>query len=565
MMRLKNARVSPPGGFPFVDLKTQFKAHSWSINGTAGEWYKFNHEKLKNDMSVQQAQQEVEQYVCKELLRTHPQWQLWVTVQEQIIARPPNPIIEANISVIIPVYRFSERLSKVINSVHDQVNQVIVVHDKGTEIPAQNSAKVQVYTVDSEDSGFSKKVNEGVKFAGGEYFWFLNDDCYPQPGCAARLMEAITLDSRIGAVGHLLKYPSGAIQHGGTLRKDGTFAHRTVNSPSIDEVEAVTGASMLVRKSAFLEVNGFDESYFLYLEDTDFCLRLRRKQWKVFYTPYAEAIHEESASSETRSDRDTLIQNALSVFKQKSKDYFSEHPTTPDFNAVKKPGVEICYVHVVDDAQHETYARQFVDSVIANPPGEMVRWVIILNSQFRSPLKPEMSALFSRLGNVGYFEHDDSGWDIGAYQAYCKVSQADMCVFLGGSTYCRRKNWVSPMISAFNRYGKQAIYGACGNTGDVNVNVSPHLRTTGFWCAPSILNAYPAIVRTPQERYPFEHGPSCFTKWCWSQGIQAIVVDADGCYGFPDWNAGPNGYHRGNQSSLLCGDRLTAPPYYAYA
>jgi hypothetical protein len=98
--------------------------------------------------------------------------------------------------------------------------------------------------------------------------------------------------------------------------------------------------------------------------------------------------------------------------------------------------------------------------------------------------------------------------------------------------------------------------------GDQRVNVSPHVRTTGFWLSPKVLNRYPITVKTPDMRYPFEHGPNGLTMWAWSQGMQVLVVDGDGIWQFPTWDDSTEGFHRGTQRALLFGDRLSMPPYY---
>lgn len=62
-------------------------------------------------------------------------------------------------------------------------------------------------------------------------------------------------------------------------------------------VEWVTGAAMLIRREAYDELGGWDERYFLYLEDVDFCLRLRRAGWEVIYVPNASAVHDYARES----------------------------------------------------------------------------------------------------------------------------------------------------------------------------------------------------------------------------------------------------------------------------
>jgi hypothetical protein len=379
-------------------------------------------------------------------------------------------------------------------------------------------------------------------------------------------MSVLTANQKIAVVGHLLRYPDGRIQHGGTHRVPNAIGFPHLDSTRItepSEMEAVTAASMLVRKDAFNAVGGFDESYFMYLEDTDLCLKLRTSGYMVYYTPYAQGIHEGSASSKGRLDLKEIINKSTSIFTAKWKRYFElPPPVFESFEVTAVLSVEVIYVTVQGNADFEKSAQRFVDSAIRFPPGKSVNWVIILNNPSKQPISGELEQMFSRLGKVKYFYHDNSGWDIGAFQAYCSQSKADIVLFLGSRAYCRRDNWLSPMINAFRVYGDSAIYGVCGNLGNPQASVSPHIRTTGFWCAPRIFNRYPISVTRQEQRYPFEHGQNGLTMWAWSQGLQALIVDADGIWNFPMWNDGPEGYHRGSQKSLLMGDRLCEPPYF---
>lgn len=171
----------------------------------------------------------------------------------------------------------------------------------------------------------------------------------------------------------------------------------------------------------------------------------------------------------------------------------------------------------------------------------------------------DAKGLFSILPNLQFMRHDNSGKDIGAFISACKQSTADMIVFFGASTYFKREGWLLRMASAFNQFG-MAQYGTMGNRG--SSNVLPHLRTTGFWMAPELLNSYPHHISS-EERYAFEHyGEKCFTQWVTDLGLKNYVITWDGAYLWEEWDSFPEGLHRGTQSAMLCGDRLCEPPYY---
>jgi hypothetical protein len=208
-------------------------------------------------------------------------------------------------------------------------------------------------------------------------------------------------------------------------------------------------------------------------------------------------------------------------------------------------------------AQHFDYAARFVATWLQNPPEYAHSLFVVSNG---GPPDAQTRALFALL-NANFIEHDDSGFDIGAYQCAARQVQADLMVFLGGSTYLRGPGWLNRAVSAFLKHG-QGLYGVMGHTGDMRFNVQPHIRTTGFWMPPALMNRYPTVVRTPEARYPFEHGPNCLTTWVERQNLRAWVVTWTDEYKMPEWGTIPNGYHVGDQSAMLMGDRLSEPPYH---
>lgn len=225
--------------------------------------------------------------------------------------------------------------------------------------------------------------------------------------------------------------------------------------------------------------------------------------------------------------------------------------------------VIVCYVCPVVPGDHFEYAARFVTSCLMHPAGVEHRLVVVSNG---GPPTVEMKGLFSILpGPVEFFQHDDSGYDIGAYQAVARAKPCQMMVFLGGSTYVRGPGWLARMAEAYRLRGNLALFGATANCGDIPRQVWPHIRSTGFWMDPAVLNRYPIKIVTPQQRYPFEHGPQCLTQWMKNQGMRAWMVTWQGEFEWPIWDKVHNGFHRGDQSGLLVGDRLTEPPFYAYA
>lgn len=204
------------------------------------------------------------------------------------------------------------------------------------------------------------------------------------------------------------------------------------------------------------------------------------------------------------------------------------------------------------------YALRFVRSYRSNPPGMPHETVVVLN---HTKLTPLLRFMFGFLQGVRFLEHDDSGWDIGAYQhAARENANSDLMVFFGTSAYLTHPGWLVTMVNAHTKYGP-GIYGCMGNRGNVPIGVYPHIRTTGFWIQPRLFNAYPVTVTTPEQRYPFEHGANCLTAWITRQRLPAMVVTTNGEYAWKDWDLIPEGYRRGSESALLCKDRINDIPF----
>jgi len=221
--------------------------------------------------------------------------------------------------------------------------------------------------------------------------------------------------------------------------------------------------------------------------------------------------------------------------------------------------IEVVYVCPVESGdQFVTYGWRFLQSYLENKPGMDHGTTIVCNGA--SPSNP-VYAMFKLMPNCKFFERDNSGYDIGAFQHIAREVPADMMVFFGASSYVRGAGWLLRMIRAFES-NPEFQYGSMGNRGNIPVNVWPHIRTTGFWMNPDLMKAYPTIVTRPEQRYEFEHGKNCLTERLKRRGIKSYVVTWHGQYDWANWDDDPNGYHRGNQSSLLSGDRNTDPPYH---
>ena len=224
------------------------------------------------------------------------------------------------VSIIIPAKDNVFDTKRCISSIFQKStydNYEIILMDNGSVQPETEAYENEIskdhrVKVVHDDGSFnySRINNEAVKQSRGKYIVLLNNDT-----------EVITLDwieellmyaqrPDVGAVGAKLYYPDKTIQHAGIVI--GLGAHRTaghthykVASNNLgymgrlcytQDVSAVTGACLMVKRSDWDDVGGLDESFEVSLNDVDFCLKLRAKGLLNVFTPFAELYHYESAS-----------------------------------------------------------------------------------------------------------------------------------------------------------------------------------------------------------------------------------------------------------------------------
>lgn len=238
----------------------------------------------------------------------------------QALDQIPQP--ESLVSIVIPVFNkvnFTRGcLQALFRNTGANIPFEVIVVDNGsqdeTPVFLRVASKLYPYLKvvrNDENKGFAAACNQGAALAKGKYVLFLNNDTEVQRGWLEPLLEVLEKDPRVGAVGNRLLFPDGTIQHAGVvvvLTPDSPFplgaTHAYVKQPaSFPEAErpfvyqAVTAACVMVRRSTFWEVGGFDEGYWNGYEDVDFCFKLGEKGWIIVYEPRSVVIHYESQSS----------------------------------------------------------------------------------------------------------------------------------------------------------------------------------------------------------------------------------------------------------------------------
>jgi len=235
--------------------------------------------------------------------------------------------MSTELSFIIINYNTKDLLFNCLNSISvsiekmsDLVYEIIVVDnasiDGSVEMVKDKFPTVKIIQ-NSTNKGYAYAVNKGIKFAMGEYLFLLNSDIILIHNSLNPLLNYMKENLKTGIVGPQLIYPNGVLQRSYghipslieiilnflfinfisdkvkvLLWKLGYNFDKT---PKI--VGYIDGASMLIRRKLVQEIGYFDEKFFFYAEDVDFCFRGHKMKWEVMFIPQSQVIHLRGASS----------------------------------------------------------------------------------------------------------------------------------------------------------------------------------------------------------------------------------------------------------------------------
>lgn len=225
-----------------------------------------------------------------------------------------------SVSIIIPTRDAPELLGLCLKSVFDKTSypevEIILMDNETTnERSLQLMQQYPVRRIPSPNPfNFSRANNQGTMAATGDFLVFLNNDTeIISPDWLEHLVYYAEQPD-VGAVGALLTYEDRTVQHAGVaLGMRGTADHVMRGFPAgVDgyagslvcarEVSALTGACLMMRKSLFHDIGGFNEHFFTAYQDVDLCLRLRERGLRLICTPRALAVHHESVSRRSYYD-----------------------------------------------------------------------------------------------------------------------------------------------------------------------------------------------------------------------------------------------------------------------
>lgn len=246
-----------------------------------------------------------------------------------------------DISVIIVSWNARNFLLKCLESLYREqtvhIIELIVVDnassDGSAEAVKENYPEVVLIRNDS-NLGFAKANNIGLQKSTGRYVYLINSDVEVLEGCFDRLYDFMEDHPDVGIAGPRILYPDRTLQV--TCRKFPTLwntfctttglnkifpSHDFLSSDQmfyfphddIRSVDVLAGCFLVVRRDAMDKVGLFDERFFIYAEDIDWCKRFRNAGWEIVFNPEAEAIHYGGGSSSNAPLRFSLEQERATL------------------------------------------------------------------------------------------------------------------------------------------------------------------------------------------------------------------------------------------------------------
>jgi hypothetical protein len=232
------------------------------------------------------------------------------------------------ISTIIVNYNAGDLLRECVESLLScPIKIEIIVVDNASEdtslLPLAGLPNVKIIR-NTSNLGFATACNQGVKNSSAPVLLFLNPDCKFKPGALTNLLNIMRKGQQVGMVGGLLLNLDDTEQPGARRaiptpwrsfvrafglsrfadRWPGLFydfhMHKQPLPEKPVEVEAISGACMMVRRDVMQDVGEWDEGYFLHCEDLDWCMRFRQKGWKILFVPNAKITHALGACGKDR-------------------------------------------------------------------------------------------------------------------------------------------------------------------------------------------------------------------------------------------------------------------------
>jgi N-acetylglucosaminyl-diphospho-decaprenol L-rhamnosyltransferase len=235
----------------------------------------------------------------------------------------------SDVSVVVVTYNPLPWIERSLRSVEGASELIVVDHgstDGTLELVQERFRRARI--IEQENRGFGGGNNAGMRAAPSDYVLLLNPDAWFLDDGFDRLVSFAEAHPEAGIVGPKLLHPDGSLQRSVRgfptpwriatefffLRKLAprsrllnAFHGGPADHESVYDAEWLGGACLLVRGEALAAVGGFDEDFFLFSEEVDWCYRFRDQGWRVLFYPGAEVVHVIGASHDPRRYTDLLV------------------------------------------------------------------------------------------------------------------------------------------------------------------------------------------------------------------------------------------------------------------
>lgn len=268
-------------------------------------------------------------------------------------------------SVIIVNYNSHDLLSQCIQnllkSLGAEKQEFIIVDNASTDNSITNIRNSSFFDKviliqNKKNLGFAAACNQGAVRSTGQRLLFLNPDCFIEKNTIAQLNETLSANPKAGMCGPLILNPDGTEQQGCRRnipdfrssfyyfsglhkfnpKKFPNFNFNTTEIPKeTTPVPAISGACLLMKREIFNQIDGWDEHYFIHVEDLDLCKRVTDAGYTILFNPQAKATHIKGACSKKTFLRVVWHKHIGFI-------YFYNKFQSHDHNFLQRTGIKMC-------------------------------------------------------------------------------------------------------------------------------------------------------------------------------------------------------------------------------
>ncbi|MCJ7646948.1 glycosyltransferase family 2 protein [bacterium] len=252
-----------------------------------------------------------------------------------------------DLSVIIINYNVKQLLRECLYSIYSNTKrinlEVIIVDNNSTDgsVDMVKSEFPEVKLIENcQNLGFAKANNQALKENKGRYVLLLNPDTVVLPNALDKMIEFMEANSQAGALGCKLLYPDGSLQR--SCRSFPTLTTAFFENLGLEkffpknkliakyrmgywdyndvrEVDQPMGSALMIRREVIEHVGFLDERFYMFFEEVDWCFRIKKRGWKIYFMPSAEIIHYGSQSA-----RPSMTRMMILGYKSKHR-FFRKH------------------------------------------------------------------------------------------------------------------------------------------------------------------------------------------------------------------------------------------------